>query len=70
MPGSGLAMVFGWALLGIIAGAAGTEFLRKKKPELIKKMERAAKGLVDSLNSSGPGSAEAKESTDEEAQDT
>ena len=41
--------VIGFAFLGIVLGAAGTEFLRRKKPELIEKIEDAAKRFADSL---------------------
>jgi hypothetical protein len=41
--------VIGLALLGVVLGAAGTEVLRAKKPEMIKKIEDAAKRFVDSL---------------------
>ncbi len=43
------------ALLGMAFGAAGTEFLRAKRPELIKKIEERAKRLVDSMSSSKQG---------------
>ena len=42
----------GLALLGIVFGAAGVEFLRARRPEIIKKIEERAKRLVDSLSSS------------------
>ncbi len=42
----------GIAFLGVVLGAAGTEFLRASKPELIKKVEDAAKRFVDSVCSS------------------
>ena len=42
----------GLALLGVIVGAAGNEFLRARRPEIIKKIEERAKRLVDSLSSS------------------
>jgi hypothetical protein len=41
--------VIGLALLGIIIGAVGTEILRANKPEVIEKIEDAAKNFVDSL---------------------
>ncbi len=44
--------MIGLALLGVIFGAAGTEFLRARRPEIIKKIEERAKRLVDSLSSS------------------
>jgi len=40
-------MGIGLALLGVALGAAGTEFLRAKRPELIKKIEDAARRFVD-----------------------
>lgn len=42
----------GLMLLGIVLGAAGTEILRVKKPELVEKIEDAAKRFVDSVCSS------------------
>ena len=39
--------LFGWAFLGVILGAAGSEFLRASKPELVEKVEKAAKQFVD-----------------------
>ena len=42
----------GLAFLGIVLGAAGTELLRASKPELIEKVENAARRFVDSLCSS------------------
>jgi len=41
--------VIALALLGVVLGAAGTEFLRVKRPEVIEKIEDAAKGFVDSV---------------------
>ena len=38
---------FGLAILGVALGAAGSEFLRANKPELVEKIEKAAKQLVD-----------------------
>ena len=49
----------GWAMLGIILGAAGTEVLRARKPELVEKVEDAAKRLVDSVWPSKPADDEA-----------
>lgn len=40
--------LFGLALVGVVLGAAGTEFLRVKKPDLVEKVEDAAKRFVDS----------------------
>ncbi len=44
-----LKMGIGLALLGVAIGAAGTEFLRTKRPDLIEKIEGAAKQFVDSV---------------------
>jgi len=54
----------GLALLGIVMGAAGTEFLRAKKPELVEKVENAARCFVDSLCSSKSDDEKAKENKD------
>ena len=51
----------GLALLGIVVGAAGTEFLRATRPEIIEKVEDAARRFVDSLCSSKSDNGEAKE---------
>ena len=40
----------GVALLGIMAGAAGVEMLRARNPELLKRIEDAAKRLVERLD--------------------
>ncbi len=42
----------GLTFLGIVLGAAGSELLRAKKPELVKTIEDSAKRLEDSLFSS------------------
>ncbi len=42
-------MGIGLALLGVVLGAAGVEILRAKKPEIIEKIEDAAKRFVDSV---------------------
>ena len=42
-------MGIGLALLGVALGAAGTEFLRKKRPDIIEKIENTAKHFVDSM---------------------
>ena len=47
--GGKLKMGIGLALLGVALGAAGTEFLRIKRPEVIEKIEDAAKRFVDSV---------------------
>ncbi len=51
----------GLAFLGIVLGAAGSEFLRAKKPELVEKIEDAARRFVDSLCSSKSDDGKAKE---------
>lgn len=53
--------MLGWAFLGIVLGAAGTELLRKKKPQLLEKVEDAAKRFVDSLWSSKSAEGKPKE---------
>lgn len=47
--GDKLKMGIGLALLGVALGAAGTEFLRAKRPDIIEKIENAAKRFVDSV---------------------
>ena len=42
-------MGIGLALLGVALGAAGTEFLRAKRPDVIERIENAAKRFVDSV---------------------
>ncbi len=39
--------LFGLAFLGVVLGAAGTEFLHIKRPEIIEKVEDAARRFVD-----------------------
>ena len=51
----------GLAILGIVLGAAGTEFLRASNPELIKKVEDAARRFVDSVCSSKSDDRKTKE---------
>ena len=41
--------VIGLALLGVALGAAGTEFLRVKRPDIIEKIEDTARRFVDSI---------------------
>ena len=43
-------MAIGLMVLGVILGAAGTEILRAKSPELLGKIEDRAKRFVDSLD--------------------
>ena len=52
--------LIGWAFLGIVLGAAGTEFLHTSKPELVEKIEGAAKRFVDSLCSAKSDDGKAK----------
>lgn len=51
----------GLALLGVALGAAGSEVLRAKKPELVEKVEDAAKRLVDRFLPSETTTEEPKE---------
>ena len=53
--------LLGLAVLGILIGAAGTEFLRANKPELVEKVEGAAKRLTGCLSSSKSADDEAAE---------
>jgi len=46
--------VIGLALLGVVLGAAGAEVLRAKKPEVIEKIEDAARRFTDSICPSKP----------------
>ena len=41
--------LIGLAFLGVVLGAAGTEFLRVKRPDIIEKIEDAARHFVDSV---------------------
>jgi hypothetical protein len=51
--------LIGLAVLGVVLGAAGSEWLRANNPELIKKVRNAAKGFVDSFCSSKPDNKQA-----------
>ena len=51
----------GLAILGIVLGAAGTEYLRASNPELIEKVEDAARRFADSVCSSKSDDQKAKE---------
>ena len=42
-------MGIGLALLGVALGAAGTEFLRAKRPDIIEKIENSAKRFIDKI---------------------
>ena len=55
-----------WAFIGIVLGAAGTELLRSKKPELIESVENAAKRVVDSFCSSKSADDEDKKDKQDE----
>jgi hypothetical protein len=54
----------GWAVLGMVIGAAGSEVLRVLKRELVEKVENAASRFVDSLCSSKSHDNEAGEAAD------
>ena len=53
--------LIGLALLGVLLGAVGTQILRARKPELVRKIECSAKRFVDSLDSSKASDEEAKD---------
>ena len=57
-------MLVGWAILGVVLGAAGSEWLHAQKPELIGKIEKAASRFVDLLCSSKSCEKENKENMD------
>ena len=59
--GDKLKMGIGLALLGIALGAAGSEFLRAKRPDIIEKIENAAKRFVDSVCQSEPDDEKTQE---------
>ena len=44
--------VIGLAFLGVVLGVVGSEILRARKPELVKKTKESAKRFVNSLSSS------------------
>jgi hypothetical protein len=48
-------VLLGWAVFGIVVGMVGSEVLRAKKPNMIGKVEGAAKRFVDSMYSDGSG---------------
>ena len=60
--------LIGLALLGAVLGAVGTEVLRASKPELVEKVEDAARRLVGSLCSSKSEEKGAVAATEEEAE--
>ena len=41
--------LIGLAFLGVVLGSAGTELLHVKRPDIIEKVEDAAKRFVDSV---------------------
>lgn len=49
------------ALFGAVLGAAGTEVLRAKNPQLVEKVENAAKRLVDRFLRSKTAAGETEE---------
>ena len=51
----------GLAVLGIILGATGMEFLRTSKPELVEKAEDGVKHFVNSIRLSKSDDKKAKE---------
>ncbi len=53
----------GLGLAGIILGVAGSEFLRKLKPDFVKKIEDAAKRFADGRGLLG---SDSEDSADEE----
>ncbi len=59
----------GWAVLGIVIGAAGTELLRATKRTLVEKTENAAARFADSLCCPRPSANEADKEAGEEAED-
>jgi len=42
--------LFGLAILGIVLGAAGMQFLRSRNPELVERAEDGIKRFVASIN--------------------
>jgi hypothetical protein len=53
--------VIGLAILGIILGAAGMEYLRKSKPELVERGTNGVKGLWNSMGFSKSDDKKTKE---------
>lgn len=51
----------GLAVLGIILGAAGMQYLRSSKPELVEKAEDGVKHFVNSIRLSKSDDKKAKE---------
>jgi len=52
--------VFGLAVLGIVLGAAGMQFLRSSKPELMEKVENDIKHFAKSIRLSKSDDKKAK----------
>jgi hypothetical protein len=46
--------VMALAALGVVVGAAGSELLRAKRPELVAKIDQAARRLVDAIYPTPP----------------
>ena len=61
--------LIGWAVLGIVIGAAGSEVLRTRKRELVEKVEELASRFVDSLCSSKSHDDESGKEANEAAED-
>jgi hypothetical protein len=53
--------LFGLAIVGIILGAAGMQFLRSTNPEIVEKVEDGIKRFVSSIQLSKPKSKKEKE---------
>ena len=53
--------LIGLALLGVAVGAAGTEILRARNPELVEKVEESARRLVERFFPSKTDDEETKE---------
>ena len=53
--------LIGLTFIGIVLGAAGAEFLRSRKPELVKKVEEAAKRFAASWDKSDSAEKEPKQ---------
>ena len=53
--------LFGLAVVGIILGAAGMQFLRSTNPEMVEKVEDSIKRFMDSMSLSKSKNKKAKE---------
>ena len=53
--------IVGLAVLGVILGAAGMEFFRKSKPELVERGVNGVKGLWNSMGFSKSDDKKTKE---------